>query len=210
VSSETREETSALTRFSDDDYDEYFPNQGELWHANVQRALSGQKGQAALRELEEVLIEMPKKRLISSRLALNDEVCVMGALAVKRRVEQGETREAVMEYLERLLPINCEKCYHSRDEHDEDGGCRRCRELDKQQGFQSASTCAGFEASEHHYNEDGALVTAEEGKRIGLTFTLAWHLAQLNDIDEGSDTPEERYERVLTWVQNAIGKQVAA
>ena len=67
-----------MSRFYDD-YEEYFPNQGELWHANVQRALKGKRGRKALAELREALLALPDKRLIAGAL------CTVGG--VEKRVE---------------------------------------------------------------------------------------------------------------------------
>jgi len=85
-----------VTRFCGDDYDYEFPNQGELWSANVQRHLKGAKGQAILRELRDALLALPKKKLINGRLA--DEqgcVCTVGALAAHRGVSLKELAEII-------------------------------------------------------------------------------------------------------------------
>lgn len=46
--------------------------------------------------------------------------------------------------------------------------------------------------------------TATEGQRQGLAWTLAWHLAQLNDDLLKYATPEQRYEQYLAWVDSQI------
>lgn len=62
--------------------DEDYPGQFELWQANCRRSLQGKAGQASLRELEQALLALPKKRLIANRLKDADgEVCALGALA---------------------------------------------------------------------------------------------------------------------------------
>lgn len=62
--------------------DEDFPGQFRLWQANCQRALSGKAGQAALRRLEAALLAMPEKSLRSGKLVAHDgSVCAIGALA---------------------------------------------------------------------------------------------------------------------------------
>jgi hypothetical protein len=93
-----------MSRFSDD-YDEEFNNQGALWWSNAERALNGRKGLATLRELRQVLEEMPEKAIISGRLANEQgQMCVVGALVVARRVSKGEKREAVLAELARIIP----------------------------------------------------------------------------------------------------------
>ena len=81
-----------------------FPGQWELWEESLQRAMSGRKGQRAFRDLEQALLELPEKRLISGRLASKGEVCVVGALVAHRRVANGETREQVLSSLEQMIP----------------------------------------------------------------------------------------------------------
>jgi hypothetical protein len=154
-----------MSRFNDSDYDEWFPNQGAMWWANVARALKGRKGQQALRELREAMLGLPQRRLISSRLATEEgEVCAVGALALKRRVDRGERREEVLKEMADLIVL------------DEDGW---------------------------DPGGDGDLRTAESGVKVGLTFSLAWHLGQIND-DFCEETPEQRFERVLAWVEKQL------
>jgi len=85
-----------VTRFNSDEYDYEFPNQGELWSANVRRHLKGAKGQAILRELRDALLSLPEKKLINGRLA--DEqgcVCTVGALAAHRGVSLKELADLI-------------------------------------------------------------------------------------------------------------------
>lgn len=80
-----------MSRF--DDYcDEEFPNQHALWERAQKLALSGKRGRQVLRELEEALLAMPEKRLISGYLCRGGAVCALGALAVKRKVDLGLAR----------------------------------------------------------------------------------------------------------------------
>jgi hypothetical protein len=77
-----------MSRF-DDSYDEDFPNQWALYEKAQQNALRGKRGQAVLKELEAALLAMPVKRLIHGFLAHEGEVCALGALAAKRKVDGG-------------------------------------------------------------------------------------------------------------------------
>jgi hypothetical protein len=73
------------------DGDEYFPNQGALWEANLARHFSGREGQARLRELRDALLALPEKRLIPVRLAdEGGQVCALGAMSLRRRLNAGE------------------------------------------------------------------------------------------------------------------------
>lgn len=54
------------------------------------------------------------------------------------------------------------------------------------------------------YNDEDEWFTVEQGKDVGLTFTLAWELAQRNDETWGDLAPEVRYLKYLAWVESQI------
>ncbi len=76
--------------------DEAHPGQFALYRANSSRQIAGRKGQAALRDLERALLELPTKRLISGSIAKDGEVCAVGALLVLKRQGAGMTREGAI------------------------------------------------------------------------------------------------------------------
>lgn len=43
---------------------------------------------------------------------------------------------------------------------------------------------------------------------LGLTFTLAWNLVDMNDEKYGSYTPEQRYEAFVLWLNKVIVSEV--
>jgi hypothetical protein len=89
-----------MTRFSDDydwDFGRYM-----LWEQAVTNAMSGRRGQAALRDLEEALVALPEKRLVDT-LCKDGEVCAISALVVHKRVQAGEDRATVIAELERMV-----------------------------------------------------------------------------------------------------------
>lgn len=59
----------------------------ELYRANVDRAISGKRGQKFLRELIAALDELPEKRLTQGALEAEGEVCALGALRRARGLE---------------------------------------------------------------------------------------------------------------------------
>src|ERR1700733_1709773 len=81
-----------MSRFSDDDNDEYSPEailfQGR-WYNNARRALRGKRGRKALAELREALLALPEPRLISSAL------CTVGGTARVRDAAPEEIAERV-------------------------------------------------------------------------------------------------------------------
>ncbi len=89
-----------VTRFSEDgdwDYGRFC-----LWEQAITRALEGKRGQSALADLESALLALPAPRLIEGHLALNGEVCAIGALALAKRTAAGENRETVLAEMERM------------------------------------------------------------------------------------------------------------
>ena len=69
-----------------DDYDDI--GSLNLYRANVDRALSGKRGQAFLREMVAALDAMPVKELVADELVRDaTHVCAIGAVAVARKVD---------------------------------------------------------------------------------------------------------------------------
>lgn len=145
--------------------------------ANAKRALLGRGGQAVLRELEEALVALPEKKLISGHFAdiwVNQEdgktvyertdgaVCTMGALLLHRKMKRDyKTRGQAL--IEAVLEVTCDP---------DDGGSEAIH--------QAASA-------------------------LDLVYPLAYELAYQNDEEgPGSETSAERYERVLEWVRSQI------
>lgn len=51
-----------------------------LWESNVRRGMQGKRGQAFLRELRDILLAMPEKRLVKDDwITPQDDVCILGA-----------------------------------------------------------------------------------------------------------------------------------
>lgn len=148
--------------YSDDD-SKYWQLDNGRWQRNSIQVLRSKRGQMALRELEQALLDLPKKRLIEDDFARVEiygdgpvaeatGVCVLGAYALYRGYSQAE-----------LTWI-----------------------------------------SEELYSANATAEWAVDS--LGLVFTLAWNLVELND--EGiAQTPEDRYRDVLAFVQSAIEKQ---
>lgn len=176
-----------MSRFDDYDYDydEGFSNQGELWHANAQRALKGKKGRKALAELREALLALPEKRLISGAL------CTVDAEdRVRQRHEfgRGDLAEHVKREGEGVCAIGAYVWY------------RKVKA--------GADPQAAFAGLPTMLDSDGGMdyETANAGQRAGLTFVLAWTLAQKNDSEYelGNLSPEDRYEAFMAWLDTEL------
>lgn len=195
-----------MSRFTDEWDGDEFPNQSALWWANIERSLKGKRGQAALADLEAALLELPQPRLVNGYLAVDGDVCAIGALAVHRRRSKGEEMESILADLEGRIPACCE-CGHPKSAHDEHGVCHH-------KGYNDRgcwSNCTAFKLGEN-CDEPGDDVTATVGVSIGLTYGLAWKLAYVNDEHgQHDETPEERYQRVLAWVrEHRVTSEAAA
>jgi hypothetical protein len=71
-------------------YTDDVEDQGALncYRANVDRALSGKRGQAFLREMAAALDAMPVKELVADEVVRDSEhVCAMGAVALARKLD---------------------------------------------------------------------------------------------------------------------------
>jgi len=187
-----------MTRF--DNYDgEGMP--WELWETVVSNALGGRRGQEALAAMEDALLALPEPKLIEGHLAADGAVCAVGALVAHRKAaREGVDIAAVIDAMSD--GVQC-WCGHGRASH----VAGSCSAMTKPWGSQDERPC-GCEEYEPD-TEDGS-ETASAGQAEGLTFTVAWHLAYLNDEQFGGATPEARYKQMLSWVRRAQGKAVAA
>lgn len=178
-----------MSRFDDYDYEEYFPNQGELWHANVKRALAGERGKKALAELREALLALPEKRLIAGAL------CTVGGVE-KRAADRG-------------------KWYQQDFEHklgsEGEGVCAIGAYLWFKKVNAGADPQSAFDDLPTYLDADGDsdYQTALAGKAAGLTFTLASTLAYRNDQAFDDMTPEQRYEAFMKWLDEQLAEEPA-
>jgi hypothetical protein len=76
----------------------------------VASAIRGKRGQALLKELEAALLALPQKRLVAGEFAnaQQGEVCALGAVALKRRMDKGQDRAAALLEIQNLFPEGCE------------------------------------------------------------------------------------------------------
>lgn len=72
-----------------------------LWNGRVAMATRSRRGKAALRELRDALLALPEKRLLRHHLALDGQVCALGAWLKGKRCGAGEAPAAVQADLER-------------------------------------------------------------------------------------------------------------
>lgn len=168
-----------------------------LWEQTVSTALGGKRGQMALADLESALVALPEPRLIEGHLASHGAVCAVGAYVAHRKAtEQGVP---IAEVISAMAPAAKCWCGHSGNEHTPACAGKRWND--------APCSCEEFEEAD---DEEDIYETAAAGTNAGLSHTIAWHLAYLNDEQFAAATPEQRYEKVLGWVRRAQGKEVAA
>jgi hypothetical protein len=116
-----------------------------------------------------------------------------------------ELRDALLALPEKRLILG-ELCFALRDEDDRLVQPQFCaigafafrRRLAKGETEQSAleALTGGDDDQPWH--------TVFEGQRQGLRYTVAWHVAMMNDDFRGSD--EDRYAHILQWVNAQLSK----
>jgi len=180
-----------MSRFDNDwGCDEAFPNQAELWHANVQRALTGKRGRKALAELREALRALPEKRPIAGAL------CTVGGLD---RPDLRNAHQWTRENMEDKL------------QHEGEGVCVIGAYLWFKKVKAGAVPRTAFEELPIllDVDGDGDTATADAGQQGGLTYTLAWSLACRNDEQFEAMTPEGRYDAFMAWLDEKLGEEPA-
>lgn len=186
-----------MSRGGNDDYDEDWPNQGAFWWANAQRAMKGKRGRKALADLREALLMLPEKRLVSGAIS----TVSLQAKAIEMPDERSNfSGQTVPNWVKQEL---LEKC-----ETEGPGVCAvgayllRKRVLELGETPQEAMAALPSSADVEGYYLDE---TASLGASAGMAYPVAWLLADRNDETLGGCTPEERYERFLTWLDRELG-----
>lgn len=80
------------------------------WRGAVAAAIKGKRGQSLLKELEGSLLALPEKALCKHDFAdpKDGTVCALGAVALKRKMDKGETLEAAIKKLAEEFPEGTE------------------------------------------------------------------------------------------------------
>lgn len=93
----------------------------DLWRANVDRTITGRRGQVFLAELLSALEAIPDKRLIANHLqAESGEVCAIGAVGLKRGVDMSRLDPEDPEQVGRKFGISsmlAQEIVYQNDEH---------------------------------------------------------------------------------------------
>lgn len=213
-----------MSRFSDD----YEPrddgkNTAGLWRANVKRALASARGKAALRDLRDALLALPQKRLIEGALCtvgLDDRIAAMPATKTIEtrpyrpdadgRPMRDEAGRVIFEPLQPREVKNWDRqsLIDFAEEHqgDREGVCAIGAYVWWRKVKAGMDPAAAFAALPVLPDTDGGeWETADAGQEAGLTATLAWELAYMNDERLGGLPAEKRYERFMAWIDTQLG-----
>lgn len=82
--------------------DEEQQRRANLYRGQVASQMRSKAGQAFLREVLEAIEALPDRRLAEGDLVVDGCMCSLAALALKRRTDAGELREAVLADLARV------------------------------------------------------------------------------------------------------------
>jgi hypothetical protein len=141
-------------------------------------------------------------------------VCTTGALVLQRR---SEVEAKPFDVLAAELSAETEgrascECYHERRFHE--GGTGACSECVRWHAEVAAlpeerrytigrPICEAFEDA-NWGDEDEEGTTEAAAVEVGVPRLVAWRLVELNDMDLDRETPEERYAKVLAWVEKRL------
>lgn len=197
-----------MSRFHEYDGDGDW-NGGDLWSKRAQLALEGRRGRKALSDLRDALLALPEKKLIEGAL------CTVGG--AERELPEIEKRYAVEAWLKRAHPeMERRDLYIAEDlaairgivERQGEGVCAMGAYvwwqkvkggMDPDEAFAALPTLAGVDG-------DADTETADIGKAHGLTWTLAWEIAERNDETWRGMDPEARYVAFLEWIERQLAK----
>jgi hypothetical protein len=158
--------------------DEESTRRWSLQRANTARQIKSKHGQAFLRELLAALESLPEKRLIEGAIAKDGCVCTFGALALRRRVDGGEDREAVLSEL----------ASHNVDPNDDDFDGVYIWDW-AVQALAAPSLIAWEIPAENDDDGERYIGHVKEADSDRL-------VASYEEI-----TPEERYARMVSWIR---------
>lgn len=91
-----------MSRIIDCDNDPDYNNAYELAERAFLNHVDGRRGQAVLKEMEISLLALPNKRLIYSKFCDGTDVCNLAALALKREMDKGKTRDEALKFLKEI------------------------------------------------------------------------------------------------------------
>jgi len=196
-----------VSRFGDydGDGDERF-NGGDLWTHRAHLALSGKRGRAALAELRAALLALPEKRLIEGALCtvgIHDKIEAVPAtrIVAGQHGPQAGFLEGPFEVENYERSELTDFLSYDYNRNQGEGVCAIGAYVWWQKVKAGMGPEEAFAAMDVGTDESA---TTDAGTAAGLTFTLAWELANRNDEQYGGLTPEGRYSAFLRFIDKEL------
>lgn len=180
-----------------------FQNAMELFEQRARTAIYSKRGRAALAELREALMALPKHELIE------------GAMCRRPKIDEDDAEEETEQV---LGPVAGQVSFDGAvveqpDPAQQYGVCgvgayiwwKKVKAgMDPVQAFNELPELDT--ENEYMVQGDEMFETAWAGKRAGLSYTLAWELASGNDETFGTLTPEKRWQAMVDWIDKVLAE----
>lgn len=184
-----------MSRVNTCDWEEDFPNEAEFWLANARRAMQGKRGTKALADLREALLHLPERRLVSGALST----------ASLRAHFESEPDE---------FPSSPDGTRRNWDKEQALAAVERqgigvcavgayCWWQEVKKGVDPEVAMASLPVTADVLDHN-LLPTISAGQQAGLTSYVAGNLADLNDETFAKCTPEQRYVKILAWLDKTL------
>lgn len=201
-----------MSRFEWDDYGDppEYSNAAELFEARARQAIYGKPGRAALRELREALMALPRHELIEGavcrRRDLDDEELLPAEvipIAPGQQTLDGSPPGGFVTVGQVLVdPVHAIKI---------EGVCAIGAWVWWKKVKAGTDPVVAFTelpaldtADEGDVQGDEMFETAWLGAKNGLTYTLAWELASGNDETFAGLEPAVRWQRFIGWIDAVL------
>jgi hypothetical protein len=200
-----------MSRFEwDGDYEPAeYPNAEALFEARARTAIYSKRGKAALRELREALMALPKHELIEGALCRTRVIEEDEELEPVERVVVGQLQLDGTEAEPTPVPIATVDPW-TGDPVVVEGVCAVGAYVWWQKVKSGTDPVDAFLALPELDGDEDAYAmfeTASAGRQAGLTFTLAWELASGNDETFAELDPPQRWQRFIEWIDKVLATE---
>ena len=207
-----------MSRFSEMEGEEAFQNSGYFWQRSMYTALHSKRGHAALAELREALMALPEHRLIAGALCTVGFTAEVAAMPKTKRANY-PVRKWHYQHGEKVgfieSPSGIVEDYQTKDAQEwlawhgdqGEGVCAIGAYVWYQKVKAGMAPDEAFAALPRLLDsESDGHDTALTGQEVGLTWSLAWQLAEINYETYGGKTPEERFAAFITWIDQMLAR----
>lgn len=207
-----------MSRFGDDYDDEEFPGQWQLYEANLLRALKGKRGRKFLADLREALMALPERKLIEGAL------CTVGADQRRGRLVAAAEAELARDrayqaanpspwQVDLRIDLSAAEDLDASVARQGEGVCAGGAYLWHQAVRAGADPDEAFAAlplllGHHEEGEDSGRNDSETADLLadaaGIARNLAWAIGSRNDDSYRRETPEQRWQAFVGWIDGEL------